>query len=75
MNAITKNEVEKLYRNKVVYPSRILSALREMSEKLIPNPDKNDMENPFIENPTYVEGIDVPQKLQIKNYLQNTLKP
>ena len=75
MNAITKNEVEKLYRNKVVYPSRILSAFREMSEKLIPNPDKKDMENPFIENPTYVEGIDVPQKLQIKNYLQNTLKP
>jgi hypothetical protein len=35
MNAFTKNEVEKLFRNKVVYPSRILSALREMPEKLI----------------------------------------
>jgi hypothetical protein len=38
---------------------------------LIPNPNKEDTENPFIENPNFVEGLDVPQKLQIKNYLQN----
>jgi hypothetical protein len=39
-------------------PSRILSALRNMTEKLIPNPNKEtSIENPFINNDNYVDGL------------------
>ena len=39
INEITKREIEKLLKNKVVFPVRILSALRGMAEKEIPNPN------------------------------------
>ena len=39
INEITKREIEKLLKNKVVFPVRIVSALRGMTEKEIPNPN------------------------------------
>ena len=77
INDIAKREIERLVHNKVVFPVRILNALRNMAEKQIPHPSKRftDIDKPFIDNPNYVEGLIVPSKLQIKNYIQNTLKP
>ena len=45
-------------------------------EKLIPNPNKEtSIENPFINNDNYVDGLVEPEKRQIANFVQNTLKP
>ena len=72
INQITKREIEKLFENKVTFPARILSSLRSMSEKLIPNYE--DKQVPFVDNPNYSSRKLVPEKLQIKNFIQNTLK-
>jgi hypothetical protein len=74
MNFITKREIENLFKNNVKYPSRILYALNNMTKKLIPNPDKNDKHNLLIPNPLYVEGLNIPNKLQVKNFIHNNLK-
>ena len=59
---------------KVTYPTRILSTLRNVSQMLIPNPNKDDLDNLLIENPFFVEGIEVPSRIQIKNFIQNNIK-
>ena len=48
-----------------------------MVDEQIPNPSKkiDDLDKPFIDNPNFIQGLSVPSKLQIKNYIQNTLKP
>ena len=46
------------------------ATLKELQDKC-----KSLDANLFIDNPNYVEGVEVPEKLQIKNYIQNTLKP
>jgi hypothetical protein len=70
MNRITKLEIDKLYAGKVHFPSSILSSLRKMSEKFeIVNGKESD-----ICNPTYVEGIKMPSKQQVYNYVNNTLE-
>ena len=72
INQITKQEIEKLFNNKVTFPTRILSSLRNMSEKLIPNTNYEYKEVPFVYNPNnrnttlIIEGLLVPEKLQIK---------
>jgi hypothetical protein len=45
-----------------------------MTQKMIPNPNKNDGD-PFISNPFYIEGVDTPSRNQIKNFIQNNIKP
>lgn len=74
IDPVTKREIEKMYlNNKVTYPTRILSSLRNVTKKIIPNPDKNG--DPFISNPFYTEGVDTPSRNQIKNFIQNSIKP
>ena len=48
-----------------------------MVDEQIPNPSKkiDDLDKPFIDNPNFIQGLSAPSKLQIKNYIQNTLKP
>ena len=45
-----------MHRNKVAFPSRILSALKNMEEIFILNSNKDDKEHPMIENPNNVQG-------------------
>ena len=69
-NSITKNQMDKLFRRGINFPLRILSRLREMHPQKILGPN-----NFYISNPDYANGIVLPSKLQIRNYVNNTLKP
>jgi hypothetical protein len=74
MNKITKAEIAKMYAQKEkysLYPSQVLNSLRQMSQEFL-------MVSGILstqKNPKYVAGVVVPTKMQIKNFLNNTLKP
>ncbi|CAF1075516.1 unnamed protein product [Brachionus calyciflorus] len=72
INNVTKKTIEMLYKSSVTTATRIKYALRERLEPFKPKKFENDPETP---NDLYIPGIEIPKLLQIKNFLNNNLKP
>lgn len=67
---ITKEIIDKLFRQGTKAPKQVLGVLRKCSEREI-----KDSHNKLVENPDFVPGLVLPTSLQIRNYIANTLKP
>ena len=70
INYTTKQAIDKLFRSGTKSGGKILSVLRIYQQETI-----KDRDNKTINNPDFIQGIELPSTRQIVNYVNNTLKP